>query len=60
MYELMQAFATVVECTSLNRAAKKLNLSQPALSRKISRLEQELWCRTVREDGKKTETDENG
>lgn len=60
MYELMQAFATVVECTSLNRAAKKLNLSQPALSRKISRLEQELGVELFERTGKRLKLTKTG
>ena len=37
MFEDLNAFAAVVEQSSLNRASKLLNLSQPALSRKISK-----------------------
>ncbi|MDP5272590.1 LysR family transcriptional regulator [Chengkuizengella axinellae] len=40
--EIMHIFATVVEEASLNQAAKKLNISQPALSRKISKFEEQL------------------
>jgi DNA-binding transcriptional LysR family regulator len=42
MLDQLKDFAAVVEHTSLNRAAQSLNMSQPALSRKISALEHEL------------------
>ena len=45
MFEDLNAFAAVVEQSSLNRASKLLNLSQPALSRKIAKLEDELGYR---------------
>lgn len=53
MHELLSAFAVVVEKGSLNQAAKKLNLSQPALSRKMSRLEDELGVLLFEREGKK-------
>ena len=40
--DALRAFETVVELGSLNAAARVLNLSEPALSRKISSLEAEL------------------
>lgn len=55
MLEDMRLFATVVEHTSLNRAAERLNLSQPALSRRISRLESELGVQLFRRLGKRLE-----
>lgn len=51
----MRLFATVVEHTSLNKAAERLNLSQPALSRRISRLENELGVQLFRRVGKRLE-----
>ncbi len=42
MLEEMHVFATIVEQSSLNRASALLNVTQPALSRKISKLEEEL------------------
>lgn len=60
MYELMQAFAAVVESTSLNQAAKKLNLSQPALSRKIARLEEELGVELFERTGKRLKLTKTG
>ena len=55
MLEDMRLFATVVEQTSLNKAAERLNLSQPALSRRISRLESELGVELFRRVGKRLE-----
>ena len=40
--DALRAFETVVELGSLNAAARVLNLSEPALSRKIAALETEL------------------
>jgi DNA-binding transcriptional LysR family regulator len=55
MLEDMRLFATVVEHTSLNKAAERLNVSQPALSRRISRLESELGIELFRRIGKRLE-----
>jgi DNA-binding transcriptional LysR family regulator len=55
MLEDMRLFATVVEHTSLNRAAERLNVSQPALSRRIARLETELGVQLFRRIGKRLE-----
>lgn len=55
MLELLKDFAAVVEHRSLNQAAKTLNLSQPALSRKIGALEQELGLQLFHRKGKKLE-----
>ncbi|MCM3785907.1 LysR family transcriptional regulator [Neobacillus mesonae] len=55
MYEEMQAFAAVVEHSSLNQASKLLNLSQPALSRKIAKLEDELGVSLFNRVGKRLE-----
>ena len=51
----MRLFATVVEHTSLNKAAERLNVSQPALSRRISRLEADLGVDLFRRVGKRLE-----
>jgi DNA-binding transcriptional LysR family regulator len=53
--ELMEIFAVVVEQASLNKASQVLNLSQPALSRKIMRLEQELGVELFTRKGKRLE-----
>ncbi|MBN2982875.1 MULTISPECIES: LysR family transcriptional regulator [Cohnella] len=55
MLEDMKLFATVVEHSSLNRAAERLNLTQPALSRRIARLERELEVDLFRRIGKRLE-----
>lgn len=55
MLEDMRLFATVVDHTSLNKAAERLNISQPALSRRISRLESELGIPLFRRVGKRLE-----
>lgn len=51
----LDAFAAVVEQKSLNRAAQTLNLSQPALSRKIAQLEQQLGVQLFERKGKRLE-----
>ncbi|MEB3100462.1 LysR family transcriptional regulator [Ferviditalea candida] len=60
MFESLEIFAVVVEHNSLNRASKTLNLSQPALSRKIKMLEDELDIELFRRIGKKLELTEAG
>lgn len=53
--ELIDVFATVVEQQSLNKASQLLNVSQPALSRKIMRLEEELGIQLFIRKGKRLE-----
>ncbi|WP_138495321.1 LysR family transcriptional regulator [Paenibacillus pinistramenti] len=60
MNEDLKVFATVVEQSSLNRASKLLNLSQPALSRKIAKLEEELGVSLFTRKGKRLELTETG
>lgn len=55
MLDLLESFATVVEYPSLNQASKRLNISQPALSRQISRLEQDLGVELFVRSGKRLE-----
>jgi len=55
MLEMMQYFAAVVEQSSLNKASQLLNLSQPALSRKITKLEDQLGVQLFTRIGKKLE-----
>src|SRR3569832_1266661 len=52
MLEDMLAFAVVVEQSSMNKASVLLNLSQPALSRRIAKLEEELGVKLYRRLGK--------
>jgi DNA-binding transcriptional LysR family regulator len=49
----LDIFAVVVEQESLNKASQVLNLSQPALSRKIMKLEQELNVELFTRKGKR-------
>lgn len=51
----LDAFAAVVEHKSLNKAAQTLNLSQPALSRKVAHLEEALGVALFERKGKKLE-----
>ena len=51
--EPLDIFIIVVEQQSLNKASQLLNISQPALSRKISNLEQELGVDLFERRGKR-------
>lgn len=53
--ENMDIFIVVVEQSSLNKAAKVLNISQPALSRKMMRLEEDLGVELFYRKGKRLE-----
>lgn len=55
MLDELHVFAVVVEQSSMNKASSKLNLSQPALSRKIAKLEEELGVVLFRRIGKRLE-----
>ncbi|GMK42758.1 LysR family transcriptional regulator [Paenibacillus sp. CCS19] len=55
MLEDMLAFAVVVEQSSMNKASVQLNMSQPALSRRIAKLEEELGVELFRRIGKRLE-----
>jgi DNA-binding transcriptional LysR family regulator len=55
MLEYFDIFAVVVELESLNKASQSLNISQPALSRKIMRLEEELGVELFHRKGKRLE-----
>jgi LysR family transcriptional regulator (chromosome initiation inhibitor) len=46
-YELLHAFATVIESAGFRQAATKLHLTQSAVSQRISRLEESLGARVV-------------
>lgn len=41
----IEAFLAIYQCGNLSRAARKMTISQPALSSKLSLLEAELGCR---------------
>ncbi|WP_040952983.1 LysR family transcriptional regulator [Gorillibacterium massiliense] len=51
--ENLDVFAIVVEKQSINQAANQLNLSQPAVSRKIMSLEEELGVKLFERVGKR-------
>lgn len=53
MFSHWQEFIAVVEQQSLNRASQLLNLSQPALSRKMMKLEEELDVALFERKGKR-------
>lgn len=55
MNEALQIFKCIVEQSSMNKAAQQLNLSQPALSRKIAKLEQDIGAQLFRRIGKRLE-----
>lgn len=55
MLEELHMFATIVEHSSMNKAASVLNLSQPALSRKIVKLEEDIGVQLFRRIGKRLE-----
>lgn len=55
MLSNLDVFATIVEHKSLNKAAQSLNISQPALSRKIGQLEEELGVLLFERKGKRLE-----
>lgn len=58
--ELLDVFAVVVEQVSLNKASQLLNISQPALSRKIMKLEEELGVELFMRKGKRLELTKAG
>ncbi|QWU15292.1 DNA-binding transcriptional regulator, LysR family [Paenibacillus sophorae] len=60
MFDDLDIFAAVVEQSSLNRASRQLNLSQPALSRKIAKLEERLGVTLFNRYGKRLELTEVG
>ncbi len=55
MYDDIDVFRVIVEQSSMNKASLVLNLSQPALSRKIAKLEDEIGAQLFRRVGKRLE-----
>ncbi len=55
MLNHLDIFATIVEQKSLNKAAQSLNITQPALSRKIGQLEDQLGVLLFDRKGKRLE-----
>ena len=47
LFEAMRVYVRVVEREGISRAAKDLDLGQPAVSERIDRLEQHLGCRLL-------------
>ncbi len=45
----MKAFVALAETTSFNKAAKLLNITQPALTRRIKNMEDDLHTLLLRE-----------
>lgn len=48
----LKVVLTVAECGSFTRAAQKLGITQPAISRRVTALEQSLNARLFRRDGR--------
>ncbi|REE57474.1 DNA-binding transcriptional LysR family regulator [Paenibacillus taihuensis] len=55
MLDELYMFTVVVEQASLNKASAELNISQPALSRKVAKLEQDLGALLFNRIGKRLE-----
>ena len=53
-------FKTIAECGSIREASQKLYISQPALSKCVSSLEEELNCRLFNRTGRKIFLNDNG
>ena len=56
----LEQFATIVKCGTLSRAAEELFISQPALTRSMQKLEQELGVELFSHGKNKVELNENG
>lgn len=55
MFDQWNSFAKIVELSSLNKASRILNISQPALSRQMMKLEEELGLKLFSRKGKRLE-----
>lgn len=55
MIDELQIFAVIVEQSSMNKAAAILNISQPALSRRLAKLEQDIGVELFKRVGKRLE-----
>jgi len=58
--EQLLTFIAVYECNNYSRAADQLNLTQPAVTARINKLELELDCKLFNRDGKKITLTEEG
>lgn len=56
----LRYFVRVAQVESISKAAKSLHISQPALSKSIMRLEQELGCDLFDRTGKRIHLNEKG
>ncbi len=56
----MEQFIKIVECGTISKAAEELFISQPALSRSMQKLEQELGVELFSHEKNKIELNENG
>ena len=56
----LEQFATIVKCGTLSKAAEELFISQPALTRSMQKLEQELGVELFSHGKNKVELNENG
>ncbi len=56
----LQAFLAVAECDSFSRAAERLHLTQPAVSKRIQALERALGCPLFDRVGKRTYLTDGG
>lgn len=59
IYQMYQ-FRTVVECNSISKAAEKLHISQPGLSKVITKIEEELQCKLFTRTKNSVQLNENG
>ena len=58
--EQLLTFLAVYECNNYSRAADQLNVTQPAVTARINKLELELDCKLFNRDGKKITLTEAG
>ena len=58
--QLLEAFVAVVNANSFSRAAEQVQLTQPAISKRIAQLEEQLNCRLFDRIGRKVSLTEAG
>ncbi len=57
---VLRSFVTVCRVGNITRAAEKLYISQPALTRQIKELEEELGCKLLNRNTRSVSLTENG